>query len=458
MIPINSLRRRLLINLVAWVVPFMLITGLISYGMVHRMVGNFYDRNLYRTALALADQVTQRGDEIRADLPKIAQELIEFDTDDDIHFQILFRGQDLTQRDSLPLPSAIPGEDKHVFYDIPLKEGTLRAVAYHLPVTLMDGLEQPVLVLVSETQQKRVLAVEEVVIAVLLFELVTALGFFSILTLALKRGLHPLDMLSKTLGYRADDDLSPLDAEHAPLEVRPLVQAFNDKLSRLEESIRREKRFIEDAAHQLKTPLAGVKMQAEIALRANELEKTRHALQQLKHASENMAHTVSQLLTLARAEPGAKVSWPMKPVSLNSVVANILPHWEAKAKEKSIVLRRDLHEDIVVMANEGMLSEMLTNLLDNAIRYTPPGGQVQVNVLRNAIGPCVQVKDNGAGLAAEELNRVFERFYRVLDQQEEGSGLGLTIAREIAQIHEADLSLSSAGLGQGLLVAVQFRN
>lgn len=453
----NSLRWRLLVNLVAWVIPFMLVTGAISYGMVQRMVGSFYDRNLYRTALALADQVTQRGNEVRADLPKIAQELIEFDTDDDVHFQILFRGQDLTQRDSLPLPSVIPDEDKHVFYTIPLKEGALRAVAYHLPVTLMDGLEQPVLVLVAETQQKRVLAVEEAVIAVLVFELVTALGFFSILTLALKRGLHPLDILSQTLGIRADDDLSPLEVDQAPFEIRPLVQAFNTKLSRLEASIRREKRFIEDAAHQLKTPLAGIKMQAEIALRANELEKTRHALQQLKHASETMAHTVSQLLTLARAEPGAKVSWPMKQLSLDIVVRQLFPHWELKAKEKRIRLTHDLDSNSIVMANEGMLAEMLANLLDNAIRYTPLGGEAQITVLRNDIGPCVQVKDNGAGLEAEEIERVFERFYRVLDQQEEGSGLGLTIAREIAQIHGAELSISSPGLGQGVVVTVQFR-
>jgi len=270
--------------------------------------------------------------------------------------------------------------------------------------------------------------------------------------------LRPLAALQREIHNRSHRDLRPLAEHTVPGEVRALVHAMNDLLARLNEAMSAQQRFIADAAHQLRTPLAGLKTQAELALRQQEPDEIRHTLQHLNTATGRTTHLVNQLLSLARAEPGAHRALALQALNLSDLARDTTTEWVPRAIERNI----DLGFDGTTPATAGiegdtlMIREMLGNLLDNAIRYTRSGGQVTVRVAakRNAVE--LSVEDNGPGIPPAEREHVFERFHRVLGSGAEGCGLGLAIVREIAQSHNAEIRLGPGAGGAGTLVTVAF--
>jgi len=276
---------------------------------------------------------------------------------------------------------------------------------------------------------------------------------------AVGRGLAPLEALRREVESRSHRDLSALPVEQTPQEVRPLISAMNELLDRLSLALASQQRFIAHAAHQLRTPIAGLKTQTELAMRqtppGGDAQVT---LKQLRSATEQATRLVNQLLSLARAEPPTGGVQITEDIDLVSLARSATTDWVPRALEGKVDLGFDAtSEHLRVEGDAFLLREMLNNLLDNAIRYTQPGGQVTVRVSRTASSrPVLTVEDNGPGIPEAERVRVFERFYRVLGTGTEGCGLGLAIVREIAQSHGAEVKLTPAAAGTGTVARIIF--
>lgn len=265
-------------------------------------------------------------------------------------------------------------------------------------------------------------------------------------------GLRPLQQLKHEVKKRTVNKLEPVAMKGVPEEVAPLAQALNDLFARLQQAFEGERRFTADAAHELRTPLAALKVQAQVALRAsNEVERNL-ALENVLRGVDRAARLVEQLLTLARVDPETAVIG-FKPVDLQSLAASVMGDLEPLAHAKQIEMALEASSACQVLGDDGQLSLLLRNLIDNAIRYTPAGGQVLV-ALNSINGVSVEVCDTGPGIAETECTQVLQRFYRISGSGEEGSGLGLSIVRRIAELHGAQLTLSDNPSGTGLLVKV----
>jgi len=289
--------------------------------------------------------------------------------------------------------------------------------------------------------------------------------------LALVRGIRPLNKLEERIRLRKPDDLSPLDETSVPQEVAPLVASINDLLTRLKESIATQKRFLADAAHQLKTPLAGLRMQADLAQReGSSADELKQSLKLIGRASIRATHTVNQLLSLARAESGNS-HIARSPCDLVSLVSDVIQDSLPLALDKHIDLGYEGAQlgsaGLRVMGNPTLLKEMVRNLVDNAINYTPSSqahpGVITVRLLADKFGKVVilQVEDSGPGIPEAERDLVFQPFYRALGTEADGSGLGLPIVMEIAHQHGAIVTLEDAFAGKpmpGARFSVRFSN
>jgi len=440
--------------------PIVLVSIAASYWVTNLYINKTYDKNLYRTTLALAHQVKFNESGLYVDLPEISKELLEFDEVDDIYFRIIGPKGDLIEshRD-LPLPKAYPKDDQFLFYEAIIKEEKLRTIVYALPTTnvTIAAKNYPVYVMVGETINKRALITEEAILSMALPQLIIIAIVYILLFYGIKHGLRPLDKLKTELNERDINDLSPVNHSNIPDELQPLITVLNNLLSRLNNAIAKQQRFISDAAHQLKTPLAGLKTQSEITLREKNAKKRAHALNKINQASENLSHMVNQLLSLSKAEPDSASSTLYETIDILSLAKEVTADWVPKALEKNIDLGFFTEEKTAnILGNMTLLREMMNNLIDNAIRYTPYDGKVTVGINSLNSSTIFYVQDNGLGVSADDKARIFERFYRGLGTQQEGSGLGLNIVKEIAERHQASVSLLSEGLNAGAIFTVTF--
>lgn len=306
----------------------------------------------------------------------------------------------------------------------------------------------------------------------LLLPLAGALPLLALaLWLAIGRGLRELEHVAGEVGRRAPDNLTPLASEAMPGEVRPLAERLNDLFGRLGRSLANERRFTADAAHELRTPLAAIRAQAQVALGAAADDERRHALAAVVAGCDRATRLVEQLLTLARLDtvPAASRS----DCELRRLAAETLAELAPRAAAKAVELALADGPEVHVAGHEGLLRVLLRNLADNALRYGPPGSTVEIAVgteSGTAVGAdagsgagsgvaggqaLLAVVDNGPGIPAEERGKVLERFYRVLGSGEEGSGLGLSIVRRIVELHGGRLELADGPQGRGLVVRVR---
>ncbi|MBS1190516.1 MAG: two-component sensor histidine kinase [Rhodocyclaceae bacterium] len=269
------------------------------------------------------------------------------------------------------------------------------------------------------------------------------------------QGLRPLNRLARSVATRTPDALEPLGEDPVPEEARPLVHALNGLLARLKGALEAQRAFIADAAHELRTPLTALQLQVQLVERAQGEAERAGALAELKRGLQRTIHTVQQLLTLARQEPGA-AEHPLAPVRLadlaRQVVADLSPLAEAKAIDLGVTRADD---DASVAGDGEALRILLANLVGNAVRYTPAGGRVDVAAGRDGGRSHLEVCDNGPGIPSADRERVFDRFYRRGGEEESGSGLGLAIVRAIADRHGAQVALGD-GMDGGLRVRVEF--
>ena len=440
--------------LLLWPISLVL-TWLVAQGIA----GKPFDRALEYNVAALAQLVTVSNSRVQFNLPLPARELLRADDNDTMYYQVLgARSEYLSGERDLPLP---PDEEKAVAGEVRLRDAEFHGsdikVAYMWVKLDLPG-SKLALVQVAETLDKRSVLATEIIKGVMLPQFVILPMAVLLVWLALVQAIKPLNQLEERIRARKPDDLSPLDIEAVPLEVAPLVSSVNDLLMRLKDSITTQKRFLADAAHQLKTPLAGLRMQADLAQREGaNADELKQSLRLIGRSSIRATHTVNQLLALARAESSG-TAMVRQPCDLARLTVEVVRECVPRALEKRIDLGYEGAQPgavgVRLDGNPTLLKELVRNLVDNALNYTPSTpekpGVITVRVLADTFGKALvlQVEDSGPGIPLAERDLVFQPFYRALGTEADGSGLGLPIVLEIAQQHQATVTVEDARPGQ----------
>ena len=444
----SSLRQRLSYWLLGPLLLLVTAGSLVSYRIALNAANKAYDSSLLDPVLAIASHLRRTGSRIELDLPSIAIEALRIDTEDRVFFQVLGpTGELIAGNPRLPLPPERLPPTEHIFYDAKLDGEWVRVAAAAVKVETGVAIVQ-----VAETLIKRDKLVLELLVASTVPQLLIAFAAVALLWLGIGQGLRPLDRLRDEIAARSPKDLRPVSERDKPREVSSLIGALNQLLSRLNAAIASQQRFIANAAHQLRTPLAGLKTHAELARREQSAPEMRSLLDMIAGETQRTSHLVNQLLTLARAEPGEATGG--QPVNLHESVGRDVRDWVQRAVAKNIDLGFEL-EDAWTLGEPLLLRELAANLVDNALAYTPAGGAVTVRTAVRGGESVLEVEDNGPGIPETEREKVFERFYRIPATGGEGCGLGLSIVSEIAGRHNARIDLGRPA-GGGTLVRVIF--
>ena len=459
-------QRSLFGEILDWMLTPLLLLWPISLALTWAVAQNLankpFDRALVYNAQALAQFIqVGPGERVRFSLPQPASELLRADDADNVYYQVLgARGEFLSGERDLPAPPRDADSERGDGVDPVLRDAEFRGLPVRVAALWVpiEGARAMALVQVAETREKRSVLATEIIKGVMLPQFAILPLAVLLVWLALVRGIKPLSELEERIRARRPDDLSPLDEHAVPQEVGPLVASVNDLLTRLKDSIGTQKRFLADAAHQLKTPLAGLRMQADLAQRQGASEDDlKQSLKQIGHASVRATHTVNQLLALARAEGGG-AALATAPCDIAQLTIEAVREAVPRAIERQIDLGYDGPDPgaahFARQGNATLLKEMVRNLIDNALNYAPssPGrpGVVTVRLRGDPFSRALllQVEDNGPGVPVAERRRIFEPFYRVLGTNVDGSGLGLPIVSEIAQQHGAQVSIDDTQPGQ----------
>lgn len=416
-----------------------------------------YDRQLGAVATVVSRQVRIDGPQVSVNLPPPARDMLRADEEDKVYFQVMGTHGNLVLGDR-NIPSAEGGAHEEnvgkLHFRDDMVDGEEVRVAYQF---LSAGKGRwPVLVQVAETRHKREQLASRIISGVLLPQFAIIPLAVVLVWVGLARGLAPLKRLQARIRGRSLDDLSPLNLRNVPEELRPVVAAFNDMMARLEDNLAAQQRFIAAAAHQLKTPLTGLKTQTELALRETDAAQLHDYLRRIAGGVDRAAHLTHQLLQLARAEASHEKTYAMEPVDLEALAREVTAHCVPRALANDIDLGFEAAgAEMKISGVPLLLREMIDNLVDNAIKYTPPGGRVTVRLL-HAPGWILDVEDTGIGISAEERAHIFDRFYRALGTDAEGSGLGLPIVREIADLHRVRIEIFDNPVERGTVFRLWF--
>ncbi len=418
-----------------------------------------HDRSLQEIAREVVLHVKPDSAGPRLDLSPAAERILLVDQDDRLFIKITSETGALIGGDPAieAPPRAVAKEGRPFSYDAVLHGVPVRVTAAWLPYE--EGPPaRSVLVQVAETLNKRQRLAWDIMATAMVPQLLLVLLATAAVYLGVRHGLAPLSRLGRDVSHRSHVDLSPIDASRVPGEVRPLVDEVNELMLRLGKTLDFQSRFIADAAHQLKTPVSGLKAQIELALRENEPQRLHHSLAQLYVGVDRLSRLVQQLLALARNEPGAMDAVQMQSLDLNALALDASMEWVPQALKQGIDLGFEGGDEaLMITADADRLRELINNLIDNAVRYSRRGGRVTVAARRSADGaPQLSISDDGPSIPVAERKRIFERFHRLLGTNADGSGLGLAIVSEIASLHGASITLEEDVDGVGNTFSVDF--
>lgn len=448
----RSLHRHLLLWLLLPQLVLWLAAASFTYQLADSYANRAIDASLSTASRALARQVKPSGSGLYIDFPRAAQDIIEADPDDRVFYMVSTPpGEFILGNSQVPAPPPLdePRLGQPYLYDGKVRdpggdgrrEVNVRVVALYLAYG-EPGKPQRMLVQVARSRASR----EELARQILIDTALPLSGLIVLMSLivwgGIRGGLAPLARLRSVVESRAPNDLAPIRLEAAPEEVRGLARALNALLAEVRENVDSQKRFISDAAHQLRTPLAGLKSQTELALAsaAVSADPELHArLQRVHESATRSAHLVSQLLALARAEPEAAMAQSRTRFDLQRLARDVAAEQVPRALAAGIDLGSEDTEDgpsadvpLHVLGNAMLIREALVNLIDNAIRYAGRGASITVGVHAQGALAVLFVEDTGAGLPEADRERVFQRFARATHEGN-GCGLGLAIVREIVE-------------------------
>jgi two-component system, OmpR family, sensor histidine kinase TctE len=456
---VSGLRRRLLVMLLLPLVLLALVSAWFDYRSADNVAAQ-QDRGLAAMVPLLADAVIGEGG--TPDAPPIL--LMPPDAEEFFKERPGTSAFAITDPDGKVLRGdawleGLPPPDAEMEFHSEEYAGTTWRIARQRQQTVIG----PVVVVVADGSDPRQQWARSIVLKVLLPNLVLIAAAAFAVGWAVQRALRPLLDLKEAVERRSASDLSPLDESGSPEEVRPLLQSLNRLFGLVNAQAESQRRFIADAAHQLRTPLAGLQAQVEAWAQAASgpradamLQVRTEQVHKLRNATRRTSQLANQLLALSRADARAMQAQPMQRVDLKSICEDLLEAQLDAATAKRIDLGLDV-QPAQVMGHDWLLRELLANLVDNAVRYTPDGGTVTIRCGRRDGKAFLEVEDDGPGIAPSERERVLERFYRVQGTGGEGNGLGLAIAQEIARVHGSRLDLTTGAGGRGLRVRVVLR-
>ena len=458
---LGSLRSQLL----SWLlIPLLLVVALDAFSVYRNaldVADLAYDRALLASTRALAERVSVVDGKVVADVPYVALDSFETDTLGRIYYKVTgTNGEFVSGYEDLPaLPPDVPRSEIYPalvrFYHASYHNQPVRIAALYQPV-YDDSMRGIALIQVGETMDARSDLTRKILFSTMWRQglLVTVAAL--LVWFAVRFVLRPLMQLKAAVEARATTDLADFEVNQVHREVRPLVVAMNGYMGRLQALITGQRRFIADASHQQRTPLTVLKTQAELALREFDRnpndprawQDLREIVASIAGTTDATVHLANRLLTLARAEHGAAESG-IEPVSLTDITRQVGLEQARSAVKKQIDLSFDATDQLVVNGNALLLHELISNLLDNAIHYTPAGGKIVLRLRRDSVAQraVLEVEDSGMGIAEEDRERVFSAFYRAPSAQQQnpgGAGLGLSIVRDIASMHQAQITLSAA--------------
>ncbi|HBF32707.1 sensor histidine kinase N-terminal domain-containing protein [Rhizobium sp.] len=445
-----SLRVQLLIWMSLTLIVAICVNLYLSFLTASDTANLITDRTLTASARVIAEDVmVDESGNVRIEIPPSALEMFDTGHRDRVYYQVMTAwGNLLTGFPDLPRGvSPDVGEDS-VFRGEPVRIMTL----FHPVVGLRD--ESDISVTVAVTQNGNESLRKRLWLSDFAKQLVLVLLAGLVATLGLQRGLAPILRLRDMVRTRGSTSLEPMAPEIVQTELRPLVHALNDHMERVQNQMAAQRRFVSNAAHQLRTPLALISTQASVAAREINPEKRDEALDALRNSTKQVTRLASQLLTLSRAEPGSRR--PRKDrIDLVATGRLVLENHAEYALRREIDLGLEADDAPIWIEGDGtMLREMVVNLLDNALRYTPVQGTVTMRIHQEDEQAVLQIEDNGPGIPEQERAQVFERFYRVIGTLAEGSGLGLAIVRDVVDGAGGSVALDDAP-GGGLLVTVR---
>jgi len=451
---IDSLRLRLLWWLL---IPMAVYVGLSTSDAYDNAVSSatlVQDRALLASARMIAGQVGWNDGAPVVSVPPAALELFASPAQDAVYYQVLM--DDNTLLAGRPDFPAVPDfAALYPVYTTTVFNGKPLRVVSYIRALFDEGTLRMVAVSVGQTMQGRQEMIDDQWHASLRRQIVLLLLAISLMVLGLTMELRPLLALKDELTTREPDSLTPLRAGGLQQELRPIVEAINQYIFRLNAQVTVQKRFVADAAHQLRTPLAVIDSQIQFARQLDDPARVAQVLASLQDGSRSMTDLTNKLLLLSQAEASDSSAFPRAPVDLVAVSATVLEELAGLALKKCIDLGLETTlERAMVNGNETQLMGMLMNLIDNALRYTPKGGKVTVGLQRKRSQMIITVSDNGPGIPAEVRERVFERFYRNAAPDQPGSGLGLAIVREIVQASQGSIRLDAPAQGSGLVATV----
>lgn len=444
-----------------WMLAPLLLVWPISIAATHHIADGIanqaYDHVLAEHVVRIAHDMKITSEGVHVALPPAATAATGDDDIDRQYFQVTVAGGEVVSG-TTEVPALRPG-DEHVPGVVLFRNGSLMGetvrIAYQLVPSPWDA--RPLLIQAAETRKQRNALSSRIISGVLLPQFAIIPLAVVLVWLGLTRGLAPLTRLQARIRERRPDDLSPIELRTVPEELRPIVMAFNDMMVRLQDNLDAQQRFISAAAHQLKTPLTGLKTQVDLALQEQDCMQLRDYLQRISVGVDRASHLTYQLLQLARAEASHENPAQKKEkVDLGELAREVTMHCAPRALARDIDIGfEEAGQPMKIFGVPLLLREMIDNLVDNAIKYTPAGGAVTVRLHADR-GWILEVEDTGIGIEPADRERIFDRFYRVLGTQADGSGLGLAIVREIAELHDASIEVLSNQQAPGTMVRVIF--
>jgi two-component system, OmpR family, sensor histidine kinase TctE len=456
----RSLRRHLLAWLLLPQLVLWLAATAVTYNVAVRYADRANDHGLYLSSRALARQVKPIDSGLFVDFPRAAKDIIEADPDDRVYYMVSSPpGEFILGNHKLPPPNAADAlhPDRPTFYDgqVDIPGGT--TVQVRVAAILLDygepSLQRRMLVQVAKSRVSREALARSILIDTLLPLSVLVLAMSALVWAGVRTGLAPLARLREAVSGRGPNDLAPIELQSAPEEVRDLAVAVNTLLAAVHASVVEQRRFISDAAHQLRTPLAGLKSQSELALKETTDPALRARLERVRESATRSAHLVTQLLTLARAEPESLATLGRSRFDLRRLVQDLTAEMVPRALGEGIDLGLDGGDTpddtplppLTLEGNALLIRESIVNLIDNAIRYAGRGTEITVRVRPDPHLPemvLVEVEDTGPGLPLALHEQVFDRFFRGTNEGR-GCGLGLAIVKEIVERHHGRVRLGS---------------
>ncbi len=415
-----------------------------------------FDRSLLGAIKAIDANISTASGGLGVELPYRLLEFFQLTASGEVYYRVATEdglveiGDAVLPPPTRPLVSGQPQFTNTTYFGTPVRMGSYARVLDR-PLA-GQPLPQRVVIQVAETLGSREQFSRELVLQALLRDLALVAAALLLLVAAVGWALRPLARLRNEVAARAPDDLTPLSAHPIPADVRPLVDAINHHVARIRQLVEAQRRFVDDASHQLRTPLTTLGTQVGFALRETDPERLQEALRALKDQLDETVRQTNQMLALARADSTALTG---EPVDLVALCHEETRRWWREAQSRDIDLGLDAPSpSVVVHGQAGLLQEALSNLLHNTMRYVPRGGHVTVRLTAEQNLTRLTVVDDGPGIPPDELQRAGERFFRASNATAPGSGIGLAIVRSIAERHRGTLELQAPPLGSGLVATI----